>query len=234
MSIIIQKAIALSGLSSRRKAEEMVLNGSVKINGKKANVGQMVDIDKDIILVRNKKISFPENYSYFKLNKPKGYVCTNKSFKNEKNIFDLVDNTKRLFVIGRLDKNSRGLVILTNDGDLTQKISHPKYNHQKKYLVKVSPSVNNFLEIKKGFLKGIKVQDEEGLVKVENIKELKKGFFEIDLSEGKKRQIRKMFAKFNYKVLDLQRIEISGVRLGSLSEGKYEELSNNELKILKS
>jgi len=234
MSIIIQKAIALSGLSSRRKAEEMVLNGSVKINGKKANVGQMVDIDKDIILVRNKKISFPENYSYFKLNKPKGYVCTNKSFKNEKNIFELVNNSKRLFVIGRLDKNSRGLVILTNDGDLTQKISHPKYNHQKKYLVKVSPSVNNFLEIKKGFLKGIKVQDEEGLVKVENIKELKKGFFEIDLSEGKKRQIRKMFAKFNYKVLDLQRIEISGVRLGSLSEGKYEELSNNELKILKS
>ncbi len=234
MSIIIQKAIALSGLSSRRKAEDLVLNGSVKINGKNATVGQMVDIEKDIIIVRGKKISFPENYTYLKLNKPKGYVCTSKSFKNEKNIFELVNSNERLFVIGRLDKNSRGLVILTNDGDLTQKISHPKYKHNKKYLVKVSPMVNNFSEMKKEFIKGVNIGGEEGIAKVENIINKPNNYFEIILSEGKKRQIRKMFEVFKYKVLDLQRIEIAGVKLATLSEGRYEKLSEDDLKVLKS
>jgi len=132
----LQKAIAESGYCSRRAAEDHIREGIVTVNDKVASIGQTVTED-DEILIDGKPLKSQSKKIYIALNKPEGYTCTNRFFKGEKNIFDLVDVNERLFVVGRLDKNSRGLVILTNDGEYTQKMSHPRYHHEKVYEVTI-------------------------------------------------------------------------------------------------
>lgn len=233
MKLIIQKAIALSGYCSRRKAEQLVEEGKVKINNIVAIRGQIIETNNDFVLVKGKKITFTTNLIYIKLNKPKGYVCTNRDFEGEKNIFQLINLKDRLFTIGRLDKNSRGLVILTNDGYLTQKITHPKYEHSKKYIVKIIGEIKNVKTIEDKMLKGVDIGEDYGIARIKSIKYLQKNTFELVLNEGKKRQIRRMFESLDLKVKDLLRTEISGVKLGQLKEGEWKELTKEELNILR-
>lgn len=233
MKMILQKAIAESGYSSRRKAEELIRIGEVNVNGRLAFVGDQADPEKDKITVRGRLISKPEEKIYIMLNKPLNYTCTNRRFTGEQNIFDLVDLEARLFAVGRLDKDSRGLVLLTNDGDLTQKISHPKFEHDKEYEVRIRDDVVNPDMVIKKLLGGIDIGDGDGIVKAIRAKYLQNGLFRITLNEGKKRQIRRMFAILGTRVSDLKRISISGLALDDLPEGKWDYLSEEEVEKLK-
>jgi pseudouridine synthase len=233
MKMVLQKAIAESGYSSRRKAEEIIRGGHVKINGREALIGDLADPEKDKITISGRLISKPEEKVYIMLNKPLGYTCTNRRFTGEQNIFELVNLPIRLFAVGRLDKDSRGLILLTNDGDLTQKISHPKFEHDKEYEVRIRDDVVNPELVIKKLLNGVDIGEGDGAVKAIRAKYLQNGLFRITLNEGKKRQIRRMFAVLGTRVDDLKRISISGLNLEDLPEGKWDYLDKEEIEKLK-
>lgn len=233
MKIILQKIIALSGYSSRRKAEELIREERVKVNGITALIGEKADPLEDRITINGRLISNIEEKIYIILNKPIGYTCTNRSFPNEKNIFDLVDLPNRLFAVGRLDKDSRGLVLITNDGDLTQKLSHPKFESEKDYEVKIRDEVINPEMVIKKLLSGVDIGEDDGVVKAKKAKYLQNDLFVITLNEGKKRQIRRMFAVLGTRVADLKRTRISNLTLGNLPEGKWDYLEPEEINNLK-
>jgi pseudouridine synthase len=239
MEMVLQKYIAGSGYCSRRQAEKLIREGAVKINGKIAELGRRVK-ENDVVSIGKKILSSKTENIYIKLNKPKEYVCTSRNFKGEKNIYSLIKikDDVRLFVIGRLDKDSRGLVILTNDGELTQKISHPKYESEKEYIttVKTKDETTITEEMASVFCEklknGINIGEEDGVVWAKRVKYMGKNVFSLTLTQGKKRQIRRMFGYLKLAVVDLVRTDISGVGLGSLAEGKWEYLSEEEMKRL--
>jgi pseudouridine synthase len=231
MKKILQKIIAETGFCSRRSAETMIKKGQVKLNGVLAVPGDMAE-EGDKITVAGRLIGSPKSKVYIKMNKPKGYTCTTREFKNEQNIYELSDSIPRgVFPVGRLDKDSRGLLFLTNDGDLSLKLSHPRFAHEKIYEVRVPSDVPDLSveKAKAAFLKGINLGQEEGIAKAKKVKYLQNGLFEITLDEGKKRQIRRMFADVKLKVLDLKRIKFAGLELGNLPEGKWGYLNKKEL-----
>jgi len=228
MKIILQKIIAGSGYSSRRKAEELIRQGQVQVNGRLAFAGDQADPEKDQITVKGRLIDDQPKKIYIKLNKPLNYTCTNRSFPGEKNIFDLVDIPERLFAVGRLDKDSRGLLLLTNDGELTQRLAHPRFEHDKVYEVKIKENIKNAGEIIKKFKEGINI-GEDGIVRAKDIKHLQKQIFIITLNSGKKRQIRLMFNALSLSVIDLKRINFAGLELADLPEGRWTYLSPEEI-----
>jgi pseudouridine synthase len=251
MKVVLQKFIADSGCCSRRKAEELIresmeLRGvhdgetfkktslqkaPVLVNGELPELGMRVD-HEDEVLVHGKKIGLAKKHIYIILNKPVGYVCTNRFFKDEKNIFELIDLTERLFAVGRLDKNSRGLVLLTNDGELAEKLSHPRYGHEKEYKVMVENGVMEADEVLARFREGIDIREDDGKVKVKKISCAKSNIYNIVLTEGKKRQIRRMFGVLGIEVYDLKRIRIGSLELGDLKEGTWRDLEKKEINSL--
>ena len=247
MKIILQKIIAGSGYCSRRQAEKMINAGKVKVNGQTAEPGDMADPVADKITIKGKLIASPAEKVYIKLNKPAGYTCTNRRFPGEKNIFDLVRVPERLFAVGRLDKDSRGLVLLTNDGDLALRLAHPKFLHSKIYEVRVSSKEKIPASITGQLVKGVELGEGDGFGRAKKAslleitqsagrasgKYLQKALFIITLSEGKKRQIRRMFQALQMHVLDIKRVDFAGLRLGELPEGRWEYVSPEDLSILK-
>lgn len=243
MKEVLQKVIADSGLASRREAEKLIRNGLVKINGEIAVLGDRADAGRDLVLVNNKPLAKKAEKIYIKLNKPVGYTCTNRVFLGEHNIFELLPKGERLFSIGRLDKDSHGLVLLTNDGDLTQKLAHPRYQHEKIYEVLIdyrTRQEEKFLEIGAGhrlisnLIKGVDIGDGDGVVKAKRALYLQNNRFVITLSEGKKRQVRRMFFVLGYRVKDLKRTAFAGLKLADLKEGSWQKLSEQEINQLKS
>ena len=228
----LNKIISQNSNYPRRKVEALLKEGKIKLNNKIANPGDKFSYG-DKVEVLGKELEVRENKKclYIKLNKPVGYVCSNKNFKEEKNIFSLVKRKEKLFSIGRLDKNSRGIIILTNDGDLAYELSHPKFEHKKVYIVKTKEE-NKDKKIAEKFIKGIDIK-QKTLAKARDFKELSKNKFKITLSEGKKRQIREMFRELDLQVSDLKRTSFSQVELGDLKEGEYKELSSEEIEKLK-
>ena len=235
MKRILQKLIAESGYCSRRAAEELINRGQVKLNGVLAKPGDMAD-DDDKVKVRGQVIGAPREKVYIKMNKPIGYTCTNRQFKGEKNIFELAESLPSgVFTIGRLDKNSRGLILITNDGDLTLKLTHPRHAHEKVYEVKVRSDVTDLSaqKAKEVFIKGVPFNEDEGIAKAKKVDYLGEGFFRLVLCEGKKRQIRRMFEWAGLRVIDLKRVSFAGLELGSLPEGKWGYLNKAEIERLK-
>jgi len=231
--IILQKYISNAGYCSRRKAEGLIRLGRVKVNNKIAELGIKASSD-DKIKIGDELIVLPKEKIYIILNKPVGVTCTNRKFKNEKNVFELLpDEFKNLHVVGRLDKNSSGLVLLTNDGDLTMRMTHPKFGHEKKYIIqlRIKNQESSIKEIISSFIKGIDIGDGDGVVKAKKIRYLEKNKFEIVLTDGKKRQIRRMFKALGLDVVDLKRAAIGNIKLGNLEEESWKKLSNNEIKI---
>lgn len=230
MKEVLQKFISSSGLCSRRRAEEFINQGKVVINGKRAELGMRAG-KEDEVTVNGKKLEKKEKKIYIKLNKPIGYTCTNRKFKNEKNIFDIVKGLdQRMFVAGRLDKNTRGLTFLTNDGAMAERITHPRYGHEKEYILEVGGFYEDF-DIKKfirACLKGFEVL-EIGKVKMKKIECLGENKFKVTLDQGKKRQIRRMFEKFGLGVKDLKRIKMNTLELGDLPEGQWSYLTEKEI-----
>jgi len=239
--INLTKLIAESTPYSRRQAESLIRQGLVFVNGEQAPLGikcsrcDQIEIDGEKV-----QSDTPQKNIYIKLNKPLGYVCTNRSFKGEKNIFSLFKNVphnETLFSIGRLDKDSSGLIIVTNDGDLTYRLSHPKFEHKKTYLVEVNTSASTndlfFLEkMMRQFRSGVDIQ-QESLARAKKVEYLGDRKFSIVLSEGKKRQIREMFKFFRLKVIKLKRVNFAGLELKDLKEGEWKYLSEEEEKTLK-
>ena len=244
MKIVLQKLIASSGKYSRRKAEELIRSGRVLVNDNEAVLGQRADLEDDIIKVDGKSISASSDLIYIKFNKPAGFVSTTAQFSSERNIFELIDIKEKVFPVGRLDKNSRGLMLLTNDGNLTQRLTHPSFEHDKIYEARikfVGRNINNVnlekeissRQLIKAMEEGLDIGEGDGIARAKRVELLKPDFFQIILNEGKKRQLRRMFSVLGFKVLDLKRIEIAGLKLAGLAEGNWQYLTGKELKDLK-
>jgi pseudouridine synthase len=219
---VLQKYIAEAGLCSRRKAQELIQAGQVRFNGKIAQLGDRAG-SKDKVEVRGKSLKI-EKKRYLKLNKPIGFTCSNKKFSGEKNVFDLVETKEKLFVAGRLDKNSRGLVVLTNDGEWANKLTHPSFGHEKEYEVEINKNIPEKLLKEKFVKKGVVLYNKEKVF-AKNIQKISSGKYRLVLTQGKKRQIRRMFQDLKAEVVDLKRIRINNIELGDLKEGELTDIN---------
>ncbi len=226
----INKYLALCGVASRRKSETFIVDGKVKLNGKVVtNLSTNVNTKKDKVELEGKELSLPSNYVYYKLNKPKGYLCTASDDRGRKTIFDLVKSETRLFSIGRLDYDTEGLIILTNDGDLAQKISHPSHETEKEYIVKIEGTIleSELAVLRAGIVEnGVKMPK----AKVELLEVVNNNAkLSVTIHEGQNRQIRRMFEAINKPIKMLKRIRIGNIKLGGLQRGEYKPLNEFEL-----
>ena len=226
----LQKIISDSGLSSRRKADLLIKQGRVTLNGRQAIVGEKADPYSDHILVDGKDLPKKLSHKVFLLNKPYGFISSCQDNHGRKTILSLIPSHLRLGLhpVGRLDYESRGAILLTNNGDLTLRLTHPKYSHTKTYLVwvKGQPSLSILDNWRRGiFLDGkITMPARIEILDKGNQKTLLK----VILKEGRNRQIRRTANLLGYPVLDLQRISISNININGLVEGDWRELQANE------
>ena len=231
----INKYIASCGVASRRKAEELINAGRVKVNGKIINeLSFQVDENNDRVEVDEKLIGLEERLVYIMLNKPEGYVTTVKDQFDRKSVIDLVkDVGERVYPIGRLDYETSGLLLLTNDGDLTYKLTHPKHEVDKTYIatLKGIPTLNE------NFEKGLYIEDYK--TAPAKIKVLKKNeeknycVCEIKIHEGRNRQVRKMCRAINHPVMNLRRKAMGKIVLKDVEIGQYRYLTQEEIDYLK-
>ena len=229
----LNKFLSNSGLASRRKCDEIIAEGKVIVNGKVVSeLGYQINERKDKVIVEGKVIKLPSSFVYIKLNKPKGYACTAHDEKGRKTIYDLIDCEERLFSVGRLDYDTEGLILLTNDGDFANCVAHPKYEMEKEYRVTCEG------EIKESELavmrKGVVVDGKRmPSAKVEKLS-FENGFTKLSvvINEGQNRQVRRMFEAIGHEIKLLKRVRIGNVRLGGLSRGEYRDLTQEELNSL--
>lgn len=234
----LQKALADAGIASRRKAEELITSGQVKVNGKViTELGFKVN-DSDEILFRDELV-IREEKVYYLLNKPTGYVSTVKDEKGRKTVLDLIDKDdikERVYPVGRLDSDTAGLIILTNDGDLTYSLTHPKHEVEKEYLVRVKGIVvrNKAKEIKKGVIID---KDHLAVPKavhvVELDKQLQTTLLSITLTEGRNHEVRKIMEASGHPVINLTRVRFANLTTEGLGRGYYRKLKIHEVKQLK-
>lgn len=221
----INKFLSEAGYCSRRNADKLIEEGVVTINGKIPEMGTKVGPD-DEVRVKGKLITEPKSdFVYLAFNKPRGIVCTTDTRREKDNIIDFINYPERIFPIGRLDKYSEGLIFLTNDGDIVNKILRARNNHEKEYIVHLNkPIKGDFIE-KMG--NGVPILDT--VTKKCLVEQLDKNSFRIILTQGLNRQIRRMCEYFDYKVASLKRIRIMNVKL-DVESGKWRHLTPNELK----
>ncbi|ACL03119.1 pseudouridine synthase [Desulfatibacillum aliphaticivorans] len=224
----LQKYLAHAGVCSRRHAEELISQGKVAVNGEiVTQMGVKIDPDKDEIAVNGKKVEPKQSRTYIMLNKPAGYLTTCKQ-PGRKIVLDLIDLPQRLFPIGRLDNNSTGLLLLTDDGRIHHRLSHPSFDHEKEYEVEtVKDAPDQALDaMRRGMiLEGKKTRPAK-------VKRTGPRSFTIVLKEGRNRQIRKMVELTKNKVKRLHRVRMSTIRLGGLPSGKWRRLNEKEIQAL--
>jgi len=220
----IAKYLASCGVASRRKSEELIEAGKVHVNGEKITSPALNVEPTDKITIGGKEIS-PNVKVYYALNKPKGYVSTTTDIHKEKIVTELVPSEPPVWPVGRLDKDTTGLIILTNDGELTQKLSHPSKGKTKEYVVIVDRPLSVFDQEK--LKKGIELED--GPFKPDVFTEKSPGKYKIVIHEGRNRLIRRVFEHLGKAVTGLSRVRVASVELGNLESGKYRNLTNNEL-----
>ncbi len=231
MKIRLQKIMAESGFASRRKSEEYIAKGKVKINGRPAKIGDSADPKKDIITVEDKQITSSSKKYYIMLHKPRGYVTTMSDELERKCVADLIkDIPERLHPIGRLDRESEGLLLMTNDGAFSNTISHPSGHVKKMYRVSVKPAANEeqLIEMSSGMVIDGK-KTAPCVIRVLS-HEKERSVLEVVLGEGRNRQIRKMCEGVGLKVLRLKRNAIGPLKLGMLAPGKHRELTKDEIR----
>lgn len=230
----IQKLIAQAGLASRRQAELLLEQGRVQVNGRVARLGDKADPERDKIVVDGKLLPRAEVKTYLLLNKPLGYVTTLKDPQGRPTIRRFLrDISQRLFPVGRLDVNTEGLLLLTNDGELTQRLLHPRHKVAKVYRVKVRGRLSR--EAILALEQGVRLDD--GMTapaRVENLHfSSNNTWFDLELREGRNRQVRRMCQAVGYDVSTLKRIRMAGLVLGDLASGQTRPLSRNEIERLK-
>jgi 23S rRNA pseudouridine2605 synthase len=247
----LQKIIAAAGIASRRHAEELIKSGLVSVNGQTVNeLGTKADIDKDHIKVGNKLLKAPERSIYILLHKPKGYVTTSSDPEGRPTVMDLVSGIgARVYPVGRLDYASEGLLLMTNDGELTQKLTHASSHVTKTYLVKVAgvPTEENLKRLRQGIVlqpvkprAGERSKEKRTSEKVRTaparitiFKEGDNPWYEVTIIEGRNRQIRRMFEEIGHHVEKIKRVKYGPLQL-DVESGKYRSLSDAEVARLKS
>lgn len=231
--IRLQKYIAKSGVASRRKAEELILEGKIQVNGKTiTELGIKVNPEKDIVTYNGKKLKTEEEFVYILLNKPIGYVTTVKDQFGRDSVLDLVKIKEHLVPVGRLDMYTSGALILTNDGDFVYKVTHPKHEIEKTYTVTIKGIVKN--EEVEMLRKGVKIEDyttkpaKVKILKTDEEKNISR--LEITIHEGKNRQVRKMCETVRHKVLALHRSKIAGIGVKDIPLGKWRFMKEKEIR----
>jgi 23S rRNA pseudouridine2605 synthase len=230
----LQKILSEIGIASRRRAEELIIEGRVTINGRIAALGMKADPERDHIKLDGKLIARPEPKVYLMLNKPKGVVTSLHDPEGRPTVKDCLKGVKyRVFPVGRLDYDSEGLLLLTNDGDFAQAILHPSKKIPKSYLVKVKGTPEED-EIKK-LRSGIRLEDGvTAPAKLQKVRSTENNtWLEITIHEGRKRQIRRMLEQTGHPVLKLKRTRINGIELGNLKSGEYRYLKPEEVAKMK-
>ncbi len=227
-SVRINKYLSEAGVCSRREADRQIERGAITINGKTAVMGDKVS-PGDVVMYGKKRVSMEEEAVLLAVNKPAGIVCTSE--KREKdNIVDYVNYPKRIYPIGRLDKNSHGLILMTNQGEIANQIMRSRNLHEKEYIVKVNREVTE--EFLSNLSKGVYLKELETETRPCQVEKVGKRTFRIILTQGLNRQIRRMCEAFQYRVVDLKRVRILNIRLGDLKEGTYRKITGQEWKEL--
>ena len=233
LSVRLQKYMADNGIASRRKSEELIKAGKVKVNGHRAEIGQKINPKKDIVSVKGKKIQKDDRLYYIMLNKPRGYVTTTKDELGRKNVLSLVNGIDaRIYPVGRLDKDSEGLLFLTNDGEFTNALTHPSHNIRKVYAVTVKPVTEEYKI--KSLERGVIIDGRKTAACSVKIVETRddRMLLEFSINEGRNRQIRKMCESIGCEVIRLKRISEGDVELNGLKVGQWRHLETKEIKRL--
>jgi len=225
----LQKFLASAGIGSRRYCEELIREGRVQVNGKIAQIGQSVVPGQDKVTYRGKTVEAGTERVVIALNKPTGYLSACHRGREEGwLVTELVDTTQRLFPVGRLDRDSEGLLLLTNDGDLALRLSHPRYETEKEYEVELDRVVSP--ELPARLLAGVTLEDGRARpVRVERVSSLT---LRLVLTEGRKREVRRMLAALGYTVTRLVRVRIGRLSLKGLPSGKWRRLTAEEIALL--
>lgn len=225
----LSKTLVAAGVASRRACEALIFAGRVKVNGNITLLPQTMVDWNDQLAVDDTLVTQPQNKLYFMLNKPEGYICTARKNSKTKIVLDLFEGIEeRLFTVGRLDKDTKGLLIVTNDGHFAHKAIHPSSNITKEYLAKTDSEIT--AEHLKAISSGTLV---EGIfIKPKNVIKVRKGTVKISVQEGKKREVRLLLQNAGLEVRELLRIRIGGLHLGELPEGSYRPLTEQERKII--
>lgn len=236
MEIRLQKFLAEAGIASRRKSEELIKQGLISVNDiTVTQLGTKINSNTDIVKYKEKIIKLNVNYIYLMLNKPDGYVTTVKDQFDRPTILDIIqDVEERIYPIGRLDYDTEGLILLTNDGDLTYKLTHPKHNIDKTYIAKVVgiPSEKKLQNFRDGLLLDDNFKTSKAKIKIlEHDK--KYSYLEITIHEGKNRQVRRMCEAIGHKVVYLKRTAVGDLFIGNLKKGFYRSLTKKEISYLK-
>jgi len=232
----LQKILAQAGYGSRRACEELITAGRVKVNGVVAVIGQKADITKDRITVDGRTIQPPEQKIYIALHKPRYVLSTvePEAGDTRQTVRDLIPIRARLYPVGRLDFDSEGLVLMTNDGDLAQKLTHPSFGHQKEYRVLIArhPDKKQLEAWQRGIVLADGYKTAPAEVRIESLKG-KGAWLRIIMQEGRKRQIREIGSLLGLPVVKIIRVRIGTLRLGSLKVGQWRELMAEEVKALR-
>ncbi|GAB4149675.1 MAG: hypothetical protein Tsb009_24080 [Planctomycetaceae bacterium] len=228
----LQRLLAQAGLGSRRTCEQYILDGRVSVDGKNiTELGTTVCPSTQEIRVDGERVKV-ERKRYLLLNKPRGYLCTHRDPQGRPRAIDLLPSDCRLFTVGRLDENSQGLLLATNDGDLANRLAHPRFQVERRYRVQVAgkPTREALQQLKQG------LNFSDGRFRIRGVKRLKtqgkSSFLEIRLTEGQNREIRRLFARIGHKVMKLTRVGFGPLNLGRLPEGRTRPLKDAELKAL--
>lgn len=230
----LQKYIAKCGAASRRKAEELIFDGRVKVNGSVVNNVVIVDDEVDVVELDGKVIKPEENMVYIMVNKPTEIITSAKDQFDRKTVLDIVDVKERVYPVGRLDYDTSGLLILTNDGDVTNRMTHPSHEVNKVYAAEIIGVPTK--EEMDSFEKGLKIEDYITSPARIRIIESKRdmALIEVTIHEGKNRQVRKMCEAIGHPVINLKRIAFGKLKLGKLKPGEWRNLSESEIEYLKS
>jgi len=232
--IRLNRFMAQSGVAARRKCDELIIQGKVKVNGEVVSeLGTVIDEEHDTIEFNGKILSKPSEYTYILLNKPADVITSVDDKHRRKTVVELVETAKRIYPVGRLDYNTTGVLLLTDDGDLTNKLLHPRFKSPKIYTVLLDKKLRpiDLHHLQKGIeLDGYKTQP----CKIREIRTVDNcSFLEVELREGRKRQIRLMFEQFNYVVEELDRITFAGLTYKGLKRGQWRYLTEEEVEGLK-
>ncbi len=235
MRIRLNKFLAQAGVASRREVDKMIIEGKIKVNGRVVRMlGTKIDDEKDRVEFGDIRVEKEERLVYLMLNKPPGYLVTLKDPFQRPTIKELLPSMKeRIYPVGRLDYDSEGLLLLTNDGELAHRLAHPRYRVPKNYVVEVKgvPDSSKISRLEKGIILDGKKTAPARIAKLSGSS--KKTLVKVEIHEGRKREVKRMFEAIGHRVLHLQRIGFGGMRLGKLQTGRWRFLTQREVKSLR-
>lgn len=223
----LNQYISHCGIASRRRADVLIEEGRVKVNGRSVRtLGVQVDPSRDVVMVAGVRCVLAPDHVYIALNKPTGYVCTHARYSGEHSVFELLPRQYQPFKIaGRLDKDSEGLTLLSDDGDFVYQLTHPKFRHEKEYLVELHRTVSQ--DDVSRLRRGVRMM--EGVAKFDTISLVRERTYSVVIHQGWKRQIRRMFETLGYPVERLTRVRVSKLQLADLPSGQFRQIERSQV-----